>query len=220
VLVARGDRVQQGVALSLVAHAGLLVAVGLLISPTEVPPTPEQPSVALVFAPPAPSAEPTPEQQQPVPPQPEPVIDQAESVLHALPPPIVAQPAPPTPHAAKPRPARDVPAPQPAVQEAAAATRAPAVTDARPVAGMESDRPPVYPETARRRGQQGRVVVRVEVSAEGRPVSVSVAQGSGFASLDDAAVSAVQKWSFIPATRGGAPVPAVADVPVRFRLID
>ena len=32
----------------------------------------------------------------------------------------------------------------------------------RPVAGMESNRPPRYPETARRRGDQGRVIVRVE----------------------------------------------------------
>jgi protein TonB len=85
---------------------------------------------------------------------------------------------------------------------------------------MESDRPPAYPEQARRRGQQGRVLLQVNVSAEGAPVAVTVAQSSGFASLDDAALRAVRQWRFVPATRGGTPEPAVAEVPVRFRLSD
>ena len=41
---------------------------------------------------------------------------------------------------------------------------------------------------ARRRGQQGRVALQVNVSAEGMPVTVSVAQSSGYASLDAAAL--------------------------------
>jgi periplasmic protein TonB len=85
---------------------------------------------------------------------------------------------------------------------------------------MESDRPPVYPEVARRRGQQGRVVLHVNVSSEGMPVTVTVAESSGYPSLDAAALTAVQRWRFVPATKGGAPVPAVAEVPVRFRLTD
>jgi len=85
---------------------------------------------------------------------------------------------------------------------------------------MESDRPPVYPEIARRRGQQGRVVLHVNVSAEGMPVTVTVAESSGYTSLDAAALAAVQQWRFVPATRGSTPVPAVAEVPVRFRLTD
>jgi protein TonB len=83
---------------------------------------------------------------------------------------------------------------------------------------MESDRPPEYPEIARRRGQQGRVMLEVNVSVDGMPVSVTVAQSSGYPSLDAAALSAVQRWRFVPATRGGSPVAAVAAVPVRFRL--
>ena len=85
---------------------------------------------------------------------------------------------------------------------------------------MELDRPPAYPEMARRRGQQGRVVLHVNVSAEGMPVTVAVVETSGFASLDAAAMSAVQRWRFMPATRAGTAVPAVAEVPVRFRLTD
>ena len=101
----------------------------------------------------------------------------------------------------------------------AAAALAP-MLPAHPVAGMELDRPPTYPENARRRGQQGRVVLQVNVSPEGLPVAVTVAQSSGVPSLDAAALSAVQRWRFVPATRGGAPIAATAEVPIQFRLID
>ena len=56
------------------------------------------------------------------------------------------------------------------------------------------------------------------IYANGTPVGVTVAQSSGVASLDDAALRAVEQWRFVPATRGGTAVPAVAEVPVRFRL--
>jgi protein TonB len=85
---------------------------------------------------------------------------------------------------------------------------------------MESDRPPRYPEAARRRGEQGRVVLRVDVSADGAPIDVTVTEGSGFPSLDAAALGAVRQWRFVPAMRGGTPVAAVAQVPIRFRLAD
>ena len=63
-------------------------------------------------------------------------------------------------------------------------------------------------------------MLRVNVSAEGLPVVVTVAESSGYASLDSAALAAVQQCRFVPASRGGTPVPAVAEVPVRFRLTD
>jgi protein TonB len=141
---------------------------------------------------------------------------------HKVEPPVARPVQPARQHKAV---AQHVPSPSPATATPAAAG-APVVaaiaplSPARPVAGMETDRPPVYPESARRRGQQGRVLLQVDVSAQGKPVEVSVAQSSGFASLDDAALRAVQQWQFVPATRGGTPVPAVADVPVRFRLTD
>jgi protein TonB len=91
---------------------------------------------------------------------------------------------------------------------------------ARPVAGMASDRPPAYPALARSRGEQGRVLLRVEVSPQGLPLAVSVTESSGYRSLDSAALEAVRAWRFEPATRGGVPVQAVANVPVQFRLID
>jgi protein TonB len=83
---------------------------------------------------------------------------------------------------------------------------------------MASDLPPAYPELARRRGEQGRVVVRVSVSADGMPTDASVARSSGYPSLDSAALAAVRRWRFVPATLGGRAIPAVAEVPIRFRI--
>jgi periplasmic protein TonB len=103
-------------------------------------------------------------------------------------------------------------------QSAAVGSATAALVPPRPVAGMETNRAPTYPEIARRRGEEGRVVLRVSVSVDGMPLDVEVMGTSGHASLDSAALSAVRKWRFIPATRAGKSVPAVAEVPVRFRL--
>jgi protein TonB len=83
---------------------------------------------------------------------------------------------------------------------------------------METNRAPVYPQSALRRGEQGNVMLRVSVSADGAPLTVDLAATSGHASLDSAAEAAVRKWRFNPATRGGTPVAAMADVPIRFRI--
>jgi protein TonB len=90
----------------------------------------------------------------------------------------------------------------------------------RPVAGLDDNRQPDYPESARSRGEQGRVLLRVEVSTHGRPLAVTVAQSSGYALLDDAATAAVRRWRFVAATRGGSPVVAAAEVPIRFALVN
>jgi periplasmic protein TonB len=83
---------------------------------------------------------------------------------------------------------------------------------------MATNRAPLYPESARRRRIEGRVVLRVSVSSDGAPLNVAVLQGSGHDNLDEAAAAAVRQWRFVPATRGGVPVEAPADVPVQFRL--
>ncbi len=71
---------------------------------------------------------------------------------------------------------------------------------------------------ARKLHQQGRVIVRVVVGADGRPSSVAVGTSSGYPSLDEAAVAAVKDWTFAPALADGVPVEASADIPVVFRL--
>jgi periplasmic protein TonB len=77
---------------------------------------------------------------------------------------------------------------------------------------------PAYPPMARRLGIEGLVVLRVQVSAKGTPDQVAVAQTSGTPVLDEAALRAVQGWSFVPARLGEKPIAHVVDVPVRFQL--
>jgi protein TonB len=78
--------------------------------------------------------------------------------------------------------------------------------------------PPAYPPAARRAREQGRVLLRVLVSADGRAITVEVAQGSGSALLDEAAVDAVRRWRFVPARRGDVAVQAHVQVPIVFSL--
>jgi protein TonB len=90
----------------------------------------------------------------------------------------------------------------------------------RPVAGLAGNRRPVYPTQARDRGEEGTVLVLVHVTAQGAAESVSVARSSGHPTLDEAAMAAIRSWRFSPATRGGVPVAAEAEVPVAFHLND
>jgi len=86
-------------------------------------------------------------------------------------------------------------------------------------AAPRADNPaPAYPYGARRRGQEGRVVLSVEVLPTGDAGAISVERSSGVASLDRAATDAVRRWRFRPARRDGKPVRATVQVPVRFAL--
>lgn len=77
---------------------------------------------------------------------------------------------------------------------------------------------PTYPEAARRAGQQGLVMLRVQVNARGTVDAVSVSESSGHSLLDQAAIKAVRKWKFRPATMGPMAVECEVEVPVRFKL--
>lgn len=77
---------------------------------------------------------------------------------------------------------------------------------------------PIYPNIARRQHWEGRVMLRVQVSAEGSSDSVRVQHSSGHEELDEAAVEAVRKWRFIPAKRGDTPVSCSVLVPIIFTL--
>ena len=77
---------------------------------------------------------------------------------------------------------------------------------------------PRYPVSARRRGEQGTVTLKVLVTREGSPSSVSIEKTSGSAALDQAAVEAVKSWRFAPARQGEQPVEAWVLVPIVFRL--
>jgi protein TonB len=78
--------------------------------------------------------------------------------------------------------------------------------------------PPAYPAAARRLGEQGQVLLRVLVGADGAAERVEVGTGSGSARLDRAAVEAVQRWRFVPARQGAEAVAAWVTVPIHFQL--
>lgn len=77
---------------------------------------------------------------------------------------------------------------------------------------------PVYPLQARRAGVEGSVLLTVAVRSDGRVGSVVLANSSGSGLLDSAAMRAVRKWSFRPATLNGKAVNSELRVPVRFQL--
>ena len=77
---------------------------------------------------------------------------------------------------------------------------------------------PGYPSLSRRHHEEGRVLLRVLVGADGRAESVDVAASSGFERLDHAAQEAVRRWRFVPARRGDGAVAAYVNVPVAFSL--
>jgi protein TonB len=228
------------VTLSLLVHVATVVLVLLFLSVRSEPAAPPaETSVALLFEP-APVSSPA----AAVLPQPEsPVVEPPPSVVETPPEatPAPAQEAQPAPDEPSPRVPAQLSKPavtarahnapirprvSPAPTETQSASVAPVVRTAtalllvppRPVAGMETNRAPIYPPGALRRGEQGRVMLRVNVSADGTPLDVALLETSGHSSLDSAALSAVRQWRFVPAMQGGTPVSAVAEVPVRFRL--
>lgn len=79
-------------------------------------------------------------------------------------------------------------------------------------------RVPVYPYAAKKRGEQGQVLVRVRVNEAGRVESSTLYRSCGHDDLDAAAVACVWKWSFAPGLAGGKAVASSAVVRVSFRL--
>lgn len=76
---------------------------------------------------------------------------------------------------------------------------------------------PEYPRFARRRGIEGKVVLKLRIDEKGRLKGVEVIEPGGFG-FTDAALRAIRQSSFIPAHRNGRAVPSEAILTVRFRL--
>jgi protein TonB len=93
-----------------------------------------------------------------------------------------------------------------------------AITAARFDADYLDNPKPVYPHASRRLGEQGKVLLRVFVSAAGLAEKVEIKLSSGFARLDQAAEEAVGRWRFVPARRGEQAIAAWVQVPITFQL--
>lgn len=77
---------------------------------------------------------------------------------------------------------------------------------------------PAYPRASRDLGEEGRVLLRVQVNEEGRALQVLVETGSGYSRLDRAAREAVAQWRFVPARQGQQAVTGWVKVPIVFEL--
>lgn len=77
---------------------------------------------------------------------------------------------------------------------------------------------PPYPGLSRELGEEGRVLLRVLVSAEGKAQNIEINKSSGHERLDRAAGRAVWNWRFVPGRRDGQPQAAWVIVPINFSL--
>jgi protein TonB len=188
------------------AHA-LLIVVVVMVVPTEQLKQAFQPmAVRLVeilpeLPKPKPPEPPKPKKLQP-PPQ-LPLL--TSSTANDAAPAFVVPPQPPAP-------SRSVPidvAPSPAPV---------AITAARFDADYLHNPKPAYPHASRRLGEQGKVLLRVFVSAAGLAEKVEIKLSSGFVRLDQAAEEAVGRWRFVPARRGEQAIAAWVQVPITFQL--
>lgn len=78
---------------------------------------------------------------------------------------------------------------------------------------------PRYPAQARRRNQQGVVLLEVRLDARGAQREIRLLRSSGFPSLDRAALEAVAEWRFHPEVINGRGVPSRVQIPVEFALM-
>ena len=126
-----------------------------------------------------------------------------------LPPPTTDAMTPGPDTSAEREPAKRTAAAKPAKPKPTVADR-----DPRPLAQAQ----PEYPAAAFRAGEEGTVIVRADVDANGNATNVEVAKRSGSRDLDRAARDAVRKWRFEPAMKNGKAVAATVQVPVEFKL--
>ena len=77
---------------------------------------------------------------------------------------------------------------------------------------------PAYPALSRRMGEEGKVILRVRVSPDGRPEQIELKTGSGSPRLDQAAQEAVRRWKFTPARRGNEAISDWVLIPIIFNL--
>lgn len=88
--------------------------------------------------------------------------------------------------------------------------------DAQP--SLERAIKPNYPIGARRRGEEGTVILDVTVASDGHASAVSLVASCGFSDLDKAAERAADQARFKPAKRDGKPIDSAARLTIIFRL--
>jgi len=188
-----------------------------LMQSQPTPKTIEQPVAKPIPVPPRPqpvaAPAPTP-QPQPLPSK----VTTPTEVAQAAPVAPVSAPTAPTP----PAPTRVEEPPAPTRVEAPPApapVTAPSRTDVSiPASYSASNQKPIYPNMSKRLGEQGTVVLRVLVKADGSAGEVEVKSSSSYPRLDQAAIDAVKTWRFNPAKIDGKATDEWYQVPIPFKL--
>ena len=203
--LARGERLAN-VALVVLLHLLLAYAMLYVSVKNELITLPPSISVRLL-----PNVEEKPEPAKPLPPPPKP---QVRKPPVAQPQPVLAVASPPVTSSFSVAPQPPAPPPQPVVVAPAPAPVA--VVAARFDADYLHNPKPVYPALSRRLNEEGKVLLKVRVSAQGMALDVAVSKSSGFPRLDSAAIDAVTRWRFVPARRGDEAVDSSVIVPITF----
>lgn len=78
---------------------------------------------------------------------------------------------------------------------------------------------PPYPPAARQAGLEGTVILKIQIFENGRADNVSITRSSGSEALDDAAITTIKQWRFVPAKdSNGQAIPCYTTIPISFRL--
>jgi TonB family protein len=104
------------------------------------------------------------------------------------------------------------------LQEATQGNGSHSVQGFQAASAVSENLPPLYPKTSERMGEEGKIRLRIEISASGLASKVTIIEPSGYARLDQAAIAAVKRWRFEPARNNGKPVGTSIEVPIRFSL--
>jgi protein TonB len=200
-------------------QAGLLRRAVELVIPVQVLSElidPPQPVVT-----PAPPAPPPPAPQTPVlqpPPPPRPVARPAPQPVAIA----ATEPTPQAPAAVTATEPAGVEISTPTDPPAAPAPPAPSAPPRVDLPSSSADYltnpPPPYPPLSKRLGEQGQVVVRARIEANGTASQAEIHTSSGFDRLDLAALQTVKRWRYVPGKRGGVPEPMWFNIPIRFVL--
>jgi TonB family protein len=78
--------------------------------------------------------------------------------------------------------------------------------------------PPPYPRQSRRLGEQGRVVLAVEIDINGVASQAMISISSGYPRLDRTALETVLKWRFIAGKSDDMPQKMWVHIPINFIL--
>jgi protein TonB len=213
-----------GLVFVLMAHVGLLVVIAL--RQVEAPPlVPATPMMVSLIAPPALEPELAPI-IEPVKPEPKPIVKPTpKKVVQEIKP--IDTPVPRQIEATTVPVMEEVPSPPVALEAVAEAPKAPAKAEPKIEDKIEPPRfgvaylnnpQPDYPSMSRRLGEEGRVLMKVLVAADGSPKMVELETSSGSERLDNAAVNAVKKWRFLPARKNNQALDAYVLVPIKFSL--